>query len=30
MIFLLGYGYIAMMSLFQGKVRKWMNTIRRG
>ncbi|MDX2033658.1 MAG: glycosyltransferase family 2 protein [Blastocatellia bacterium] len=30
LIFLLGYGYMAMMSLFQGRVRKWMNLFRRG
>ncbi|MGH9842010.1 MAG: glycosyltransferase [Blastocatellia bacterium] len=29
LIFLLGYGYMAMMSLFQGRVRKWMNLLRR-
>jgi cellulose synthase/poly-beta-1,6-N-acetylglucosamine synthase-like glycosyltransferase len=30
LIFLLGYGYMSMMSLFQGRFRKWMNAIRRG
>jgi cellulose synthase/poly-beta-1,6-N-acetylglucosamine synthase-like glycosyltransferase len=30
LIFLVGYGYMAMMSLFQGRARKWMNLIRRG
>ncbi|HMV49187.1 MAG TPA: glycosyltransferase family 2 protein [Blastocatellia bacterium] len=29
LIFLLGYGYMAMMSLFQGRVRKLLNTFRR-
>lgn len=29
MIFLLGYGYMAMMSLFQGRVRKLLNVFRR-
>jgi cellulose synthase/poly-beta-1,6-N-acetylglucosamine synthase-like glycosyltransferase len=29
LIFLLGYGYMAMMSLFQGRVRKLMNSFRR-
>ncbi|HKX27224.1 MAG TPA: cellulose synthase family protein [Blastocatellia bacterium] len=30
MIFLVGYGYMAVMSLFQGGVRKLLNTLRRG
>jgi cellulose synthase/poly-beta-1,6-N-acetylglucosamine synthase-like glycosyltransferase len=30
MIFLVGYGYMALMSLFQGGVRKLINTFRRG
>jgi cellulose synthase/poly-beta-1,6-N-acetylglucosamine synthase-like glycosyltransferase len=30
MIFLVGYGYMAMMSLFQGGARKLMNAFRRG
>nr|MBP6821251.1 hypothetical protein [Acidobacteriota bacterium] len=29
MIFLLGYGYMGMMSLFQGRVRKLLNAFRR-
>jgi cellulose synthase/poly-beta-1,6-N-acetylglucosamine synthase-like glycosyltransferase len=29
MIFLVGYGYIAMMSLFQGRMRKLINAFRR-
>jgi hypothetical protein len=29
LVFLLGYGYMAVMSLFQGRVRKWMNALRR-
>jgi cellulose synthase/poly-beta-1,6-N-acetylglucosamine synthase-like glycosyltransferase len=28
LIFLVGYGYMAVMSLFQGRARKWMNMIR--
>lgn len=30
LLFLLGYGYMAAMSLFQGRVRKLMNTFKRG
>jgi cellulose synthase/poly-beta-1,6-N-acetylglucosamine synthase-like glycosyltransferase len=30
MIFLVGYGYMAMMSLFQDRVRRLLNTFRRG
>jgi len=29
LIFLLGYGYMAMMSLFQGRVRRLLNALRR-
>ncbi len=29
LIFLLGYGYMAMMSLFQGRLRKLLNALRR-
>ena len=29
-IFLVGYGYMAMMSLFQGRARRLLNSFRRG